>query len=81
VEWTTDAPNHDALASADGDVGFAVTAGDGHTGRCPRDEPLAGAGQSGVGGVKMQALAVSVQVRRLCAGRVGDAGEPFVDAV
>ena len=31
---------------------------------------------------KMQALAVSAQVRGLCAGRAdGDAGEPFVDAV
>ena len=38
--------------------------------------------------MKMQALAVSAQVLRLCTGRVGgvpgaggDAGEPFVDAV
>ncbi len=56
---------------ADRDVGFAVTAGDGDAGRCTCDQPLPGAGQPGVGGVKMQALAVSAQVLRLCAGRVG----------
>ena len=73
---------------ADRDVGFAVATGDGDAGRCTGDQPLAGAGQSGVGGVKMQALAVSAQVLRLCTGRVGgapgaggDAGEPFVYTV
>src|SRR4029079_17424783 len=61
---------------------------EGDLGRCAGDEPLAGAGQSGVGGMNMQALAVSAQVLRWRAGRVGgyrgaggDAGEPFVDAV
>jgi hypothetical protein len=48
--------------TADGDVGFAVAAGDRDAGRCPGDQPLAGIGQSRVGGVKMQALAVSAQV-------------------
>src|ERR1700719_1053890 len=33
---------------ADGDVGFAVAAGDGDAGRCPCHQPLAGAGQSWV---------------------------------
>ena len=70
---------------ADRDVGFAVAIGDGDAGRCTRDQPLAGAGQPGVGGVKMQALAVSAQVLRLRAGRAGgaggDAGEPFAYAV
>src|SRR5690348_11146760 len=72
--------------TADRDVGFAVAAGDGDAGRCPGDEPLSGAGQSGVGGVNMQALAVSAQVLCWRAGRIGgsrgaggDAGEPFVD--
>lgn len=73
---------------ADRDVGFAVAMLDGDAGRHTCDQPLAGAGQSRVGGVKMQALAVSAQVPRLCTGRVGgapgaggDAGEPFVYAV
>ena len=70
---------------ADRDVGFAVAMLDGDAGRCTCDQPLAGAGQPGVGGVEMQALAVSAQVLRLCTGRVGgaraggDAGEPFVE--
>ena len=72
--------------TADGDVGFAVAAGDRDAGRCPGDQPLAGIGQPRVGGVKMQALAVSAQV--LCPGRIrgapgagGDESEPLVDAV
>ena len=72
--------------TADGDVGFAVAAGDRDAGRCPGDQPLTGTGQSGAGGVKMQALAVSARV--LCPGRIRGApgaggGEPgpLVDAV
>jgi hypothetical protein len=73
---------------ADRDVGFAVAMLDGDAGRCTCDQLFAGAGQSRVGGVKMQALAGSAQVLRLCTGRVGgvpgaggDAGEPFVYTV
>src|SRR4029077_20630526 len=69
---------------ADREVGFAVAAGDGDAGRCPGDQPLAGAGQSGVGGVNMQALAVSAQVPSRVGsspGAGGDAGEPFVDGI
>jgi hypothetical protein len=60
---------------------------DSDAGRCTRDQPFAGAGQSRVGGVKMQALAVSAQVPRLCTGRVawcpylrGDARTPVSEA-
>jgi len=67
-------------------IGFAVAASDRDAGGCPGDQPLAGIGQSRVGGVKMQALAVSAQV--LCPGWIrgargagGDESEPLVDAV
>ena len=55
--------------SADGDVGFAVAALDGDAGRGPRDQPLTGAGQPGVGGVEVQALAISAQFPGRAAGR------------
>jgi hypothetical protein len=74
----------DGRRPADGDVGFAVAVLDGDAGRGPGDQPLAGAGQAGVGGVEVQALAVSAQSPCLPGGALGASGdetEPFVDAV
>jgi hypothetical protein len=55
---------------------------------CPCDQPLAGTGQAGVDGVKMQALVVSEQLLRPGPGQAGgalgprgDQGKPFVDGV
>jgi hypothetical protein len=67
--------------SADGDVGFAVAMLDGDAGRGPRDQPLAGTGQAGVGGVEVQALAISAQFPCRTGRATGDQAEPFVDAV
>ena len=63
--------------SADGDVGFAVAALDGDAGRGPRDQPLAGAGQPGVGGLEVQALAISAQFPSRASRASGDEAEPF----
>src|SRR5271170_5746616 len=67
--------------SAEGDVGVAVALLDGDAGRGPGDQPLAGAGQPGIGGVEVQALAVPAQFSCRAGCASGDEAEPFVDAV
>jgi hypothetical protein len=67
--------------SADGYVGFAVAVVDCDAGRGPRDQPLAGTGQAWVGGVEVQALAISAQFPCRAGRASGDEAEPFVDAV